>query len=221
MINILNNEYTIDEDWCKPYFEQYIKPNHKVAVVAFSFRDTLVKNLEDWNGLYSKESGKYYKGIVSTLASYGIIESNICFLNYFKDTKETANKKIKEADMIYLPGGLPERMFERIKEFNIAEAIKEHNGITLGFSGGAMIQLSEYHVTPDKDYPSFKYYKGLALLDSFGIEVHFTDSAKQKASIERFISEKRKPIYAIGDKGALIVDKGNVQKIGDVKIYSI
>jgi len=221
MINILNNEYTIDEDWCKPYFEKYMKTNCKVAVIAFAFRDLLVKSKKDWNELYGKNNGKYYAGIVSSFASYGIVESNIYILNYFEDTKETAKEKIENADIVYLPGGLPDKMFERIKEFNLAKAIKKHNGIVLGFSAGAVIQLSEYHLTPDKDYPYFQYYGGLGLLDSFGIEVHYANSDIQNNSIERFIKEKKKPVYAMGDKGALIVNNGDIQMIGDVKCYSV
>ncbi len=217
MINILNNEFTIDEDWCKPYFARYINANHKVAVVAFSFREGQIKNAKDLDKLYGKENGKYYPVTVSALKSYGIVEDNISILNYFEDTRETARKKIKDADIIYLTGGFPDMMFKRINEFNLAETIKEHKGIILGYSAGAMIQLSEYHITPDKDYPVFKYYEGLGILDSFGIEVHFNGSKIQNESIERFIKEKKKPVYAIGDKGALIVDNGNVRMIGDIK----
>ena len=56
--------------------------------MAFSFRDSEVKNLKDWASLYSKEKGIYYNGIVSGFTAYGISENNITFVNYFEDTKE-------------------------------------------------------------------------------------------------------------------------------------
>ena len=58
--------------------------------------------------------------------------------------------------------------------------------------------LREYHITPDADYPLFCYGKGCGLIDGFGIEVHDdANDAVQRQSIERFLREKRKPLYAI------------------------
>lgn len=65
------------------------------------------------NQLYSKENGKYYAGIINGLASYGIPERNISFVNYFADTKNSAAEKIEKADIVYFLGGLPDRMMER------------------------------------------------------------------------------------------------------------
>ncbi len=64
MINILLEGYDINAPWLYEELKKFIMPNHKVAVVAFSFRDSKVQSLSDWNSLYSKESGKLYNGIV-------------------------------------------------------------------------------------------------------------------------------------------------------------
>lgn len=58
MTNILLEGYDIDAAWLYDVLKNYIKPDHSVAVIAFSFRDNRVKSLEDWNALYSKESGR-------------------------------------------------------------------------------------------------------------------------------------------------------------------
>ena len=101
MINILLEGYDITEPYLYHELKQLLKPEHRVAVVALSFRDTRVKSLSDWNLLYGKESGRFYGSIVGGLAEYGIPERNISFINYFTDTKEAAKKKIKGADIIY------------------------------------------------------------------------------------------------------------------------
>lgn len=62
MINILLEGYDINADWLYNDLKKYILPNHSVAIVAFSFRDSRVKSLDDWNALYSKENGVYYNG---------------------------------------------------------------------------------------------------------------------------------------------------------------
>lgn len=220
MINILLEGYDIDSPWLYDELKKYIKPFHKVAVVAFSFRDGQAKSLADWDLLYSKEKGKYYGGIVGGLLSYGISEDNITFINYFADTRETANEKILNADIVYFPGGLPDKMMERIKELELYDNLMNHKGIVMGYSAGALIQLAEYHISPDEDYPEFKYCNGLPYLNDFYLEVHYENTAAQNAAIQRVIEERRKTVYAtVCMKGAILVDNGAMKLLGDVKEY--
>ena len=220
MVNILLEGYEIDAPWLYEELKKYINPIHKVAVVAFSFRDSRVKSLADWNVLYSKENGRFYSGIVGGFTSYGIPEENISFVNYFADTKESAKQKIETADIVYFLGGLPDRMMDRIKEFDLQDILMKHQGIVMGYSAGAVIQLAEYHLSPDDDYPEFGYYEGLPYLKNFYLEVHYEETASQKAAIEKVIAERKKTVYATSLlKGAILVDNGNVQLLGDVKEY--
>ena len=220
MVNILLEGYEIDAPWLYEELKKYIKPIHKVAVVAFSFRDSRVKSLADWNVLYSKENGRFYGGIVNGFTAYGIPEENISFVNYFADTKESAKQKIETADIVYFLGGLPDRMMDRIKEFDLQDILMRHQGIVMGYSAGAVIQLAEYHLSPDDDYPEFGYYEGLPYLKDFYLEVHYEETASQKMAIEKVIAERQKPVYATSLlKGAILVDNGNVQLLGDVKEY--
>ena len=221
MINILLEGYDIDAIWLCDELKKYIKPTHSVAVVAFSFRDNCFKSLTDWNLLYSKENGKFYDGITGGFASYGIPEESITFINYFADTKETAAQKIEKADIVYFPGGLPDRMVNRIKEFDLYEVLMKHDGIVMGYSAGAVIQLSEYHLSPDEDYPEFRYYNGLPYLNGFYVEVHYEGTDIQNDAIERVISERGKTVYAtVLGTGAIIVDNGDIKLIGHVKTYN-
>lgn len=220
MINILLEGYDIDASWIYNELKNYIKPHHSVAVMAFSFRDSQVKTLLDWNALYSKENGRYYGGIVGGITAYGIPEENISFINYFTDTRESAAQKIKTADIIYFLGGLPDRMMDRIREFDLYNVLMAHNGILMGYSAGAVIQLAEYHLSPDEDYPEFKYFEGLPYLNDFYMEVHYEGTEVQDEAIRRVLSERGKTVYATAVRsGAILVDNGNIKLIGDVKIF--
>ncbi len=220
MTNILLEGYHIDSPWIYKELKAYIKPHHKVAVLALSFRESKVKNLADWNGLYGKESGKFYGGIVGALRAYGICEENIEFVNYFADTKETARKKAENADIIYFTGGLPDKMAERIKELALDDILKNHKGIVMGYSAGALIQLAEYHITPDHDYPKFAYYKGLSYLNGFYLEVHYQGSDVQNESIRKVLAERGKNVFATHlHKGAIVVCDGKPRPIGKVSIF--
>ena len=220
MVNILLEGYDIDEGWLYDELKKYIKPSHSVAVVAFSFRDSQAKSACDWDQLYGKENGQYYAGIINGLTAYGIQERNISFVNYFADTKASAAEKIKKADIVYFLGGLPDRMTERIKEFDLYDTLMKHDGIVMGVSAGAVIQLAEYHLSPDKDYPEFRYYSGLPYLKDFYVEVHYEGTDIQNDAIRRVIAERGKTVYAtVSGAGAIIVDNGNVKLIGDVKTF--
>lgn len=221
MTNILLEGYDIDAPWLFKDLQKYIYPDNKVVVIAFSFRDNRVKNLDDWNLLYSKVSGKLYHGIVGSFQRYGIYEENISILNYFTDTESSALDKIKSADIVYFLGGLPDRMMDRIQEFGLYDVLLHHEGVIMGYSAGAVIQLAEYHLSPDSDYPEFSYYKGIPYLKDFYLEVHYEGTDIQKNSIKRVLKECSKTVYAIcAGKGAIIVDNGSIHTIGDVKVFA-
>lgn len=219
MVHILLDGYDFGEDWLRRELGKYMKPTCKVAVLAFSFRDR-VKSLADWNALYAP-GGKFYAGQIGQFAAYGIPKENVTFLNYFTDTKESAAKKIKEADIVYFLGGLPDRMMDRIREFELEGVLTEHGGIVMGYSAGAVIQLTEYHLSPDGDYPEFGYYRGLPYLDGFYLEVHYEGTDVQKDAIRRVLAERGKPVYAIGNRaGGILVDgDGNLRLLGRVQKF--
>lgn len=221
MINILLEGYDIGAIWLYDELKKYIKPTHSVAVVALSFRESRVKSITDWDLLYGKENGRFYTGITSGFRAYGIPENNITFVNYFADTKESAAKKIEQADIVYFPGGLPDRMMDRIREFDLYDPLMKHDGIVMGYSAGAVIQLSEYHLSPDEDYPKFQYYNGLPYLNDFYVEVHYEDTDIQNESIRRVTAERGRTVYAIAlQAGAILVDNGSIKLIGNVRTYS-
>lgn len=221
MVNILLEGYDIDANWLYPNLKPYIRPSDSVAVVAFSFRDNRVRTAADWNALYSRETGIYYGGITGGFASYGISPENISFVNYFTDTKVSALQKVENADIVYFLGGLPDRMMDRIREFGLYEALMRHKGVVMGYSAGAVIQLAEYHLSPDSDYPEFQYYRGLPYLNDFYLEVHYEGTEIQKAAIRRVLVERGKPVYATALRaGAILVDNGTVIPVGNVTEFT-
>lgn len=219
MVNILLERYMVDAEWLYDDLKEYIKPNHTVLVVAFSFRDNRVKSAEDWDMLYGETNGCFYRGIVDSFKSYGVKEENIEFLNYFTDTKQSAKTKAEAADILYFLGGLPDRMYGRLEEFELIDVLKKHKGTAMGYSAGAVIQLEEYHLSPDDDYSVFSYNRGIPYLNSFYVEVHYENTDIQNTSIRKVLKEKKKTVYATREKGAIIVDNGKIKLIGDVETF--
>ncbi|SFD03194.1 Type 1 glutamine amidotransferase-like domain-containing protein [Clostridium uliginosum] len=219
MVNILFSLYNFDEKWAKDKIEKYINNNDKVLIIPFSF-DKKISNDIDWQNAYNKDNGKYYKSIVLPFLSYGITEENIKWINYFKDTKENAKDKIRNSDIIFFTGGLPDKMVCRLKEFDLINEIENFTGIIMGSSAGAMIQIAEYHITPDEDYDTFSYNRGLNLIKDFDIEVHYEETKIQKDYINKVLNEKINLVYAIKDTGGIIIDNNEITLLGDTQIFS-
>ena len=86
----------------------------------------------------------------------------------------------------------------------------------MGCSAGAMMQMTEYHITPDEDYDAYGYYPGLGLLEGFEPEVHYAASEVQTESIRRYLRERGKPVYAMTNQGGLVVQNGIITTMGQV-----
>ena len=171
MINILLDVLDFSADFLYEELKRYIHPSDKVVILAFSYRDREVQNPHDWKMLYGKSGGRYYSSMVSPFLRYGIPEDHIEWINYYTDAKSKAAEQIRNADILYLPGGMPDRMIERIDDFNLRDTILQFQGVMMGYSAGALIRLEEYHLSPDQDYPEFCYFKGLPILKDFYLEV--------------------------------------------------
>ena len=111
-------------------------------------------------------------------------------------------------------------MLDRIEEFDLTEPLLRHRGVVMGYSAGAVIQLGEYHLSPDEDYPEFAYYRGLPYLEDFYLEVHYEGTEVQKDAVRRVLAERGKPVYATAlGAGALLVEDGKVRALGKVERF--
>jgi len=221
MINILANRHMIDADWCYHAFKEHIDETHKVVIIPFTFRPDKIYSTELWKEFYGKESGLYYDGIVDSFKRYGILEENITWISYFEDSNNDAKNKVNQADIIYIPGGLPDQLMNRLEEYELIDQIEKHSGVIIGYSAGAMVQLNKYHITPDADYDTFTYQKGLNIINHLNIEVHYEGTGIQLESIKRVIEETNKPVYAMEDEGAIIVQDDQVTQVGKVHYFGL
>ncbi len=223
MKNILLMENLSNEAWCFDTFKHYIHPTDKVLIIPFSFHNIFndkETTKEDFDALYLGPNGKYYNGITKGFLAYGIPLENIRILHYFDpNDKKQAKQFVQAADIIYFTGGLPDLMMERLMAFDLLSTLENFSGILMGFSAGAMIQFKQTHITPDKDYSCFSYMTGLNILKGFDIEVHYDQSPIMQESIQKVIQERHIPIYAIGDKGAVIIDQDKKICLGDVHVF--
>lgn len=216
--SILLSLFTAKEDW-NTDLEFYLK-NKKVFVLAFSFPQEIVQNDEDWQGLYAPQTGKYYNEIVQPLTSFGVREPDIRWANYFSDSKAKLLAEINAADVLFLPGGVPDEFYERLLAKELVATIENFTGTIIGFSAGAMVQIANFHITPDDRYLTYTYHPGLKLVSEFDIEVHYeAHDALMNEAIKRCIADTQKPVYAIGNAGGMIKTVDALQILGDVTLF--
>ena len=221
MVNLLLSLYNFDEDWCYEALRYIIKEKHKVLIIPFSYADAWLKNEYDWDKAFNNQDGTHYGEIVSPFLVYGIEEENIRWINQFIDSLDSMKKKIKESDIIFFTGGYPDKMMDKFKRYDIVDELEKFNGIVIGSSAGAMVQIKEFHITPDPDYKEASYCNGLNMIKDFDIEVHFENTEVQNISILRAISEKKKPIYSITNNGAILVVDKEVYILGDAQLWGV
>ena len=167
MTSILTNTADLDTKWARPVLKNILTKGMKAVILAASdFED--VCDQTTWLRSYGP-GGMWNQAYEGGLRAYGI--TDITWLSPFRDDRNTMIKALKQADLIVLPGGAPDRFMKQIRKFGLKKVLKAHTGIFLGISAGAMILLDDYHISPDEDYAGFSWHKGLGLYD-FDVEMH-------------------------------------------------
>lgn len=218
-MNILLDKLDFNEPWAFETLKNIIKPEYKVCMIPFAFHEEWIKNKEEWEKSYNKLNGEHYKNMALPFYDYGIDKDNITLVNYFTDNNESAKAKVYSSDIIFFTGGFPDKIIDRLSEFDLINAVEQHDGIKMGWSAGAMIQCYDYYISPDEDYPEFVYKKGLKCIEDFAVEVHYKNSESQNKSIEKYIRGKGKMVYTTERQSAIIVDDREVILLGNAKVY--
>lgn len=221
MVNLLLSLYNFDSDWCYGKLKSIIKEDHNVLIIPFSYHDEWLSNIKNWNDAFNNQNGTHYQEIVSPFLAYGIKEDNIKWINQFVDSIDTMKEKIKNSDIIFFTGGYPDKMMDKFRRYDLIDDLEKFDGIVIGASAGAMVQIKEFHITKDSDYKDFSYHSGLNMIKDFDIEVHFENTEVQNISLLRAIREKKKPVYSISNDGAVLVVNKEVYILGNAKMWEV
>lgn len=219
MLHLLFQNHSFDADWCFPSFKEYLYPHQKAVVLPFAFSDALIHTPAQWQAYYNKQRGPYCRRTEAAFARYGIRPENITWVNFFEDTKETALEKVRSADILYLCSGVPELLMERLQRLQLDHAVEAHGGTLMGEGAGALVQLMQYHRSSGKQDDGFAYRKGLRLLTGFDLELSYCRAPAQLEAIRRVRSEYGLPVYALSEQGALIVQNGRIETVGDTEVF--
>ena len=212
MTHILLNINNFDEPWAYGSLENYLNPDTSVLILPLSYDDGWINDSFEWKEKYGKGS-REYKDIVRPFRSYGIKEKSIRWINYYEDDHGSSVRKIREADVLFFTGGYPGWMLQRLYDLDLMDEIRSFEGIIMGTSAGAMIQLDEFHLTPEEDY-EFQYYEGLGMLEGFDIEVHYEENLTHIEAIIRTIEDTGRAVICMPNEGGAVIDGDHFELLG-------
>jgi peptidase E len=212
MTNILLNISNFDEDWASDTLRQIIHADMKVLILPLSYNEGWINDAVQWKHYYGK-GRRYYEELVRPFRNYGIPDRQIRWVNYFEDDHESAARKIREADILFFTGGYPDWMMQRLYDLDLEDTIRGYDGIVMGTSAGALIQLEEYHLAPDADY-DFQYQEGLGLVSGFDMDVHYQEDENHIASIIRSLEDKGRPVLVCPNQGGALIEGEHVELMG-------
>jgi peptidase E len=164
-----------------------------------------------WASKSVDKSEKYRRIIVDYFKEVGARE--ILFAE-LADSLEAIDRKMKKADLIYLPGGDTRLLIERIKKKGVEALLRRYDKVILGNSAGALALCKNCLIVSGEAHEKTSTVSGIGLVD-FCIDVHY-DSSKDKRLME--LSKNRR-IYAIPERGALVCDENSISNIGDVNVF--
>ena len=215
MINVLLNYYNFDGEWARPHLEKIFSSKPRVLILPLAYRETQAWDCDSFLSIYGK-GGEKYDNILSPFLSYGYTEDEISWLNPYDGSNHI--EQVKNAQLLFFTGGMPEKAIARMRELGITDAVKRFKGTVMGASAGAMLQLETYHITPDEDYAQYGIWHGLALVKGIDLEVHYLATDIQHQCTARAVKETGLPVYQMWHEGGLLIEKGAVTVMGNVQV---
>ena len=213
MTNVLLNYYNFDGEWARPHLEKIFASKPRVLILPLAYRETQAWDNDSFLSIYGK-AGEKYDNILRPFISYGYAEQDITWLNPYDDSNHLS--QIQNADLLFFTGGMPEKAIRRMSELGILNAVTNFNGVVMGASAGAMLQLETYHITPDEDYAEYGIWQGLALVKGLDLEVHYLATDIQQQCTARAVKELGLPVYQMWHEGGLLIENGAVTIMGNV-----
>lgn len=218
-MNVLLDGWNFQEEWAYERFSGFINSSSRILVIPFAFHDDWIRDTAEWKECYDPEYGRFYGGIVEPYLAFGVSKNNISFVNYFEDTVDDLSDYLKVTDIVCFIGGLPDKTMLRLNELGMVGEINSFDGIIMGWSAGASMQALDYYIAPDRDYCCYSRQVGLSHIDTFAVQVHYSDEPEQLSCIRKFIKDTGLKVYTLTDDSAIIYEGTKIELIGNAREF--
>lgn len=128
-------------------------------------------------------------------------------------TRDQIEEKISESDLVYLTGGVPTVLLERLKKSGIRSLLRDFEGVIVGRSAGALALCRKCLIT-------CRTTSEVTVIDGLGI-VDLTLKAHYKLGKDEKIKplSKTEDIFAVPKDSALVYNNGCLSVIGSVYLF--
>lgn len=166
------------------------------------------QNDSEWNIRYAPD-GIGRIPLDKTLRTLGAV--NIHYWNYYQAITSSVKKTIATCDWIILPGGRMELGLSRLREAELDKVLASFSGNIVANSAGALILFDKFMVSPNDSYPTFSIENGLSIISAdYFLEVHYESCCREQDESIKAALEYRRAVYALSEKGTLVVDDGRI-----------
>jgi dipeptidase E len=128
-------------------------------------------------------------------------------------TLEEIKEKISETDLIYLTGGVPTVLVERLKKSGIRSLFLDFKGIIVGRSAGALALCRKCIVTCRRT-SEIKVIAGLGLVD-LTLKAHYRLFKDEKL----IVLSRTENFFALPKNSAIVYDNGKLSFINNVYLF--
>jgi len=144
-----------------------------------------------------------------------LISLGACSVNFvgYSDSPDFIEEKMKYASMVYLTGGLPSVLIERLKKRGIDKLLFAYKGVIVGRSAGALALCSRC-ITTVRSSCKVRIVYGLGLVDIL-LKVHYIP---EKDDVLLCFSKDEK-VYAVPEGSALFFNNGIFEVIGKAYLF--
>ena len=123
--------------------KNYLKSSSNVLILPWAFAKEMTS--EEFEKNYFNIKGEKYRRYIEFLCKFGIQKENIIYANCYKETRDEIIDKIKNSDILLLPGGNPDMFFNKVVyDTEILYSIKNYKGDIIGESAGAVLHFRKY-----------------------------------------------------------------------------
>jgi dipeptidase E len=128
-------------------------------------------------------------------------------------TVEEIKEKISESDIVYLTGGVPTILIERLKKSGIRSLLEDFEGIIVGRSAGALALCRKCVITCRRTL-EIKVVDGLGLVD-LTFKAHYKFGKDEKL----IALSKTEDFFAVPKDSAIVYENGNLSFINNVYLF--
>jgi dipeptidase E len=125
----------------------------------------------------------------------------------YGDSTESITQKMAAARLVYLTGGLPSVLIERLRNIGVDRLLKDYEGVVVGRSAGALA-LCRRCLTTCRSNSKVKIVNGIGLAD-LTLKVHY--KPENDDVLKRFSMQET--IYALPEGSALVYENGHATAI--------